>query len=194
MPLQVPAEELSAVRQIIRRFPNGASVGELLALPEIHFPKRTLQRRLDQLVSEGRLTPKGEGRARRYLIREIYAPAEMDPPSAVVREEPRDLEPEWLSLEARAVRKVMSRPVNQRTPVAYNGHFLDAYEPNRTFYLPAALRDELVTLAQKRADHAGNGGVTDPVTKGLALVTGLSVQAVTLTVAMATAALLRRSA
>jgi hypothetical protein len=148
MPLQVPAEELSAVRQIIRRFPNGASVGELLALPEIHFPKRTLQRRLDQLVSEGRLTPKGEGRARRYLIREIYAPAELDPPSAVVREEPRDLEPEWLSPEARAVRKVMSRPVNQRTPVAYNGHFLDAYEPNRTFYLPAALRDELKALGQ----------------------------------------------
>jgi hypothetical protein len=54
----------------------------------------------------------------------------------------------------------------------------------------AALRDELVTLAQKRADDAGNGGVTDPVTKGLALVTGLSVQAVTLTVAMVTAALL----
>jgi hypothetical protein len=54
----------------------------------------------------------------------------------------------------------------------------------------AALRDELVTLAQKRADDAGNGGVTDPVTRGISGVTGLSVQAVTLTVAMVTAALL----
>lgn len=54
----------------------------------------------------------------------------------------------------------------------------------------AALRDELVTLAQKRAEDARHGGVTDPVTKGVAAVTGLSVQAVTLTVAMVTAALL----
>ena len=53
-----------------------------------------------------------------------------------------------------------------------------------------ALRDELVTLAQKRADDAGHGGVTDPVTKGISAVTGLSVQSVTLAVAMVTAALL----
>lgn len=54
----------------------------------------------------------------------------------------------------------------------------------------AALRDELVTLAQKQADEVRNGGVTDPVTKGISAVTGLSVQAVTLAVAMVTAALL----
>jgi len=66
----------------------------------------------------------------------------------MVREEPRDLEPQWLSPEARAVQKVMSRPVNQRTPVAYNGNFLDAYQPNETFYLPATLRRELRDLGQ----------------------------------------------
>lgn len=148
MPLQVPAEDFSALLRIIGRFSNGASVGELMALPEVPFPKRTLQRRLDQLVGKGCLSPKGEGRARRYLVREVYAPAEQDPTSAVVREEPREADPEWLSTEARAVRKAMSRPVNQRTPVAYNGHFLDAYEPNRTFYLPAALRGELRALGQ----------------------------------------------
>jgi Fic/DOC family len=148
MPLQVPAEEFSAVQRTIRRFPNGASVGELLALPEIDFTKRTLQRRLDHLVSQGRLTPKGEGRARRYLAREIYASPESDLSASMVREEPPDADPEWLSVQAKAVRKVMSRPVNQRTPVAYNGNFLDAYHPNETFYLPATLRRELRDLGQ----------------------------------------------
>jgi hypothetical protein len=56
-----------------------------------------------------------------------------------------------------------------------------------------ALRTELVTLAKTRAIEASHGDhvvVTDPITKGISSVTGMSHQSVTLLISMVTAALL----
>ena len=66
MPYQIPNQEFEKLLRIIAGRNLGASVKELLTNPELKFPKRTLQRRLDQLVSEQKLEAKGQGRARRY--------------------------------------------------------------------------------------------------------------------------------
>jgi len=146
VPLQIPAQEFDKLRRIIAARAYGASVKELLELPELRFPKRTLQRRLDQLVSEKQLEPRGEGRARRYVV-----PKEKPfPVSSVVREDPPafKVKHDWLTTEALDIRAIIQLPLAQRTPVNYRGLFLDAYQPNRTFYLPENLRKELGEIGQ----------------------------------------------
>ncbi len=121
---------------------------ELLGNPQLGYPKRTLQRRLDQLVSAGRVRPHGNARARRYLA-VIPAKDSWKNPT-VLREDPTEYRAvaEWLSPEAREVRSIIQLPVSERTPVGYDGAFLNAYQPNETCYLPAELRAELENLGQ----------------------------------------------
>jgi Fic family protein len=142
MPLEVPSDELDTLLEIIKRRYNGASIGELVGNPELGLPKRTLQRRLDRLVKDKKIAPQGEGRARRYRAIFQEWPRE---PSIVLREEP---ETDGLSTAAREIRTYIRQPLAKREPVIYRGEFLDAYQPNRTFYLPERLRDELGRIGQ----------------------------------------------
>ncbi|MEO5712791.1 MAG: Fic family protein [Luteolibacter sp.] len=146
MPLHIPALEFEKLRRIIAGRAFGASVKELLELSELGFPKRTLQRRLDQLVSEKRLEPRGEGRARRYVVPK----EEPFPVSSVVREDPPafKVRHDWLSTEALDIRSIIQLPLAQRTPVNYQGNFLERYRPNKTFHLPESLRKELAEIGQ----------------------------------------------
>ncbi|MBC7980656.1 MAG: Fic family protein, partial [Armatimonadetes bacterium] len=54
----------------------------------------------------------------------------------------------WLSPAALEIRGTIQLPVSQRNPVGYQGSFLDAYHPNKTFYLPESLRKELEDIGQ----------------------------------------------
>lgn len=146
MPLQVPTQELDHLLRIIAARMNGASVKELLENNELEYPKRTLQRRLDQLVSENRLEPQGQGRARRYVSPHY----DSFPMTSMVREEPPvyKIRHDWLSPEALDIRGIIQRPLTQRVPVNYQGSFIDKYRPNKTFYLPESLRNELRDLGQ----------------------------------------------
>ncbi|MEI8310666.1 MAG: Fic family protein [Verrucomicrobiota bacterium] len=136
MPFQIPSEDFEEVRRVVARFSAGASVGDLLREPEMTFPKRTLQRRLEQLVAGGRLVEVGKGRARRYRV-----PAESGTLAG-------SGEAGWLSAESVKIREAVRQPVSRRTPVGYRKAFLDSYQPNRTFYLPSPLRRELEKTGQ----------------------------------------------
>ena len=146
MPLKIPDQEFVTLLRIIAARVYGASVKDLLGNPALGFPKRTLQRRLDQLVSERRIVPKGEGRARRYLVPE----EDHLPGSFMLREDTPvyKIKHEWLSDEALAIRAIIQLPLSERTPVNYQPAFLGAYKPNKTFYLPAELRRELGEIGQ----------------------------------------------
>ncbi|MFT4176981.1 MAG: Fic family protein [Luteolibacter sp.] len=165
MPYQIPASEFDQLTQIIASRSNGASVKELLLTPEVELPKRTLQRRLEQLVSEGKLRPEGEGRARRYRAIPQYGVSQPFPVRYPVEdwrlsdsEEPLRLmedvvspsyqKADWLSPDGRAIRDAVNRPLFDRIPVPYKHEFLDAYRPNETFYLPEYLQEELGELGQ----------------------------------------------
>ena len=141
MPLKISKHQLSAILDIVRLFPNGAAIRDLLESPALSTPKRTLQRHLEHLVSEGRLEAKGVARARRYLILESATSLKEDSPLMARGNE-------WLSTEADRIRDSILRPLAQRTPVGYRGAFLDAYHPNKTFYLPNSMRSDLARLGQ----------------------------------------------
>jgi Fic family protein len=114
------------------RFPRGASLRDLLNVSGVSQSRRTLQRRLEELVLKGELTTEGQGRARRYRLPESAADGGED----------------WLSREALEIRSLLQRPLARRTPVGYRSAFLDSYHPNESFYLSAALRRELEVIGQ----------------------------------------------
>jgi Fic family protein/DNA-binding HxlR family transcriptional regulator len=144
MPLQVPDTELDELVARIKRSADGTSVSELQpAYPEMS--RRTLQRRLSVLVQAGRLEMVGKGPAARYTLpREGSAAV-----SAVAEIEEPDLLP--LSSDGQEVRRLVHRPIHERTPVGYRRELLAEYEPNVTLYLPDDLRQRLYTRGRSPA-------------------------------------------
>jgi len=99
--------------------------------------RRTLQRRLAMLVAGNRLSPVGNGWARRY-----HVPA----PEAGLEDHVDHSRRLSLSPEAEAVRRLVAAPIQQRSPVGYDRSFLDKYRPNESFYLPTDTRERLASL------------------------------------------------
>jgi len=141
MPHPFSSEEFEAILRIMARLPEGASVSELLKAPELSFPRRTLQRRLEHLVSEGRLQVEGGGRAVRYRLGTPLA-------NMAAQAQPTANDLEWLSQEGLEIRAAVQRPLARRTPVGYQSTLLDTYRPNRTFYLSSGIRSELERIGQ----------------------------------------------
>ncbi len=146
MPKLVPREELNAVLQAVGRFPAGASVEEIAGALTIQLPHRTLQRRLALLAEWGRIAVEGRGRGTRYRLPVPVgvAPVARAPQEAVVRGEV------YIPIgpEAEAVKQAVRKPIQERRPVGYNRAFLDAYRPNKTFYLPAEIRQRLFDVGR----------------------------------------------
>ncbi|MBA3392631.1 MAG: Fic family protein [Deltaproteobacteria bacterium] len=114
------------VVRAIEKHPDGATIEQLTAALEV--PRRTLQRRLAELVSVGRLRAIGRAKQRRYQVT-VVAEARPDELTA--------------SLAGQQVRELVRRPLIQRTPVGYVTAFLESYRPNRDFYLDATTRGRL---------------------------------------------------
>lgn len=117
----------------IQKSTAGLNVAELLVLhPRI--PRRTAQRWIQQLLREGKVRGTGKGRARRYL-------AVPPPATGGAQDVFPGLIP--LSADSRDILAYVDQPLQARTPVGYQRGFLDDYEPDRTWYLPAPLRRQL---------------------------------------------------
>lgn len=136
MPKWIPTNELDAVLRVVDRFPQGASIEEIMGTLEFRLPRRTLQRRLALLVDQKRLTVEGSGRGSRYRAagltkKEATPSAEFYVP---------------ISHEAGAIKRAVRAPVQNRRPVGYNRAFLDDYRPNETFYLSPEIRRHLAEV------------------------------------------------
>lgn len=123
--------------------PSGVLISELLENKKLKFPKRTLQRHLERLVAQERLVTEGSGKARRYRL-----PATVSTTPTGGENKSPALTSSVFSAESLPLRDAIRRPLNQRTPVGYQGRFLDTYLPNKTHYLPAATRKHLASLGQ----------------------------------------------
>ena len=74
MPSELTFRETPILHRIAAEGERGASISDLLAGPDLGFTKRTLQRRLDDLVSMDMLRVRGGGRSRRYHVAWQKAP------------------------------------------------------------------------------------------------------------------------
>lgn len=146
MPKRVTNQELETLEMLFPVRPPGLGVAELTRISGTP-DRRTLQRRLAQLVAAGRLVRDGAGRASRYRLApalsylpdegNLYFAREPEPGSGSGESDVS------VSAAGAEVRALVRRRARQRTPVGYDAGFLDRYQPNRSSYLDAALRARL---------------------------------------------------
>ncbi len=117
------AEEVIAA---VEKQPEGATIEQVETALKV--PRRTLQRRLAELVSAGRLRAIGRAKQRRYQF------------VAVTEVRPEEL---TVSRAGQQVRELVRRPLIHRMPVGYIATLLDSYRPNLDFYLDAPTRARL---------------------------------------------------
>ena len=106
---------------------------------------RTLQRRLEQLVSRGTIIPRGEARGTVY-----------EPVNAETGTRPAD---GYLPITAEATkgRALVRLPISRRQPVGYNPDWLFAYQPGDTWYLPKKMRTHLGEVGKTPDDNRPAG-------------------------------------
>ena len=141
--------KLSAIQAAVGAHPEG--VGIDLLSPELpEMPRRTLQRRLAELVRSGRVAADGQGRARRYRV--IAPPAQVVRPAGIAPAIQRGAATVEnyvpLSTSGRDVRALVQRPISTRIPIGYNRAFLDGYISNTTNYLSEPIRQRLHELGR----------------------------------------------
>lgn len=145
MPKIIPPEDLNTVQEAVAAHPDGIGI-EALGDRFPKVPRRTLQRRLAELVRKGRLLAEGEGRARRYRVAPIQ-PAHI---FRTPRNQPAQVAETYVPLSrgGAEVRALVQRPIAARAPVGYNRAFLESYVPNTTRYLSEPIRQRLHQLGR----------------------------------------------
>ena len=138
--------DLNAVLASIRGRPDGVALSDIEALLSAPPVRRTLQRWLLALQADGRVRKEGQGPATRYHATPATSLFE------ATTDESAPSEPLIaFSGASEDVRVAVARPLAHRPPAGYERAFLDDYRPNRSFYLPARLRDELRAAGQAAA-------------------------------------------
>lgn len=144
MPRVIPEEEYSSLLKILQELPDGASISQLLAIPEINYPRRTLQRRLESMCAAGKIEIQGKTRALKYML----------PERSHLKHAPIDIP---FSAEAKSIRASVIRPLSHRQKVGYKRSLLDYYQPNQSNYLNLALKQELASVGRLGASHSPPG-------------------------------------
>jgi Fic family protein len=142
-------------------------IEQLMACAAEGLSKATVLRRLEELRAAGLVERTGKARATRYFrslpgneppVRKeplrysdtwkttspmLREPGVDDPPThALLEEDPAAV------ARREQLRALIRRPLPQRPRVGYDRGFLDAYQPNVTYYLPENLRRELLRAGQ----------------------------------------------
>ncbi len=121
------------LQQSIQESLAGLTLAELLARhPQV--ARRTAQRLISQMIATGLIDARGEGRARRYF-------ASMARPTGESTDRFPELIP--LSADSKDILAYVDQPLEARKPVGYQRDFLEAYQPNQTWYLSEPLRRQL---------------------------------------------------
>jgi len=146
---QISNKIIDSILQIVKQFPQGASLENILHALVQPSPKRSLQRYLALLTLEGRLNIIGKGRSRRYLL--PTKESEKVPPIIPFSDIPivggrENLIP--LSSIALSIQADVRQPIQARRPIGYNREFLDKYRPNETFYLSESMRNHLFEIGK----------------------------------------------
>ncbi len=142
MPKKLPEDLTSKIENEIARRPDGVGMDDLHAALADFVSRRTLQRRLGELVEQKHVNTEGHGRGLRYrhlprniavdIVDQIRVKDEVNAEAYVP-----------VSPAGQEVLDYVRQPVQRRTPVGYNREFLEGYRPNDTRYLPPDVCDHL---------------------------------------------------
>lgn len=146
----------SEISEEIRRSPDGIGIEQLVLKFGDRVSRRTLQRRLAELLKRGSITSSGDNRSVRYhgVSQSNEGQATTDPvaDSEITIDFQLPLSKEGLELQ-----NYVRRPIQSRTPVGYQSKFLDEYQPGENYYLPKELRDYLMGIGRPEDDKTPAG-------------------------------------
>ena len=159
MPRATLTEELKLIESIVAAHPSGIGITAIeaeMAQGQGGKPnRRTLQRRLQKLIGEQRLTTEGESIALVYkLISGSVVPASGSIAATATAEAELYVP---VSPEGATIRDQVRRPLMHRRPVGYQREFLETYQPGTTFYLPESLRRQLHEMGRTSANERPAG-------------------------------------
>lgn len=144
MPRSKQAEDLENIFFIINDCPEGIGISFLeemfVKVQGRRINRRTLQRRLEQLISDGRIISEGKSTARVYRTITVQEALSSDKGPYVP-----------MSPEGARIRKDIQKPLMHRRPVGYEREFLLSYIPGETWYLPEGVRIQLHDIGQPSA-------------------------------------------
>ena len=135
----------------IRAHKIGLTLAELLSQrPDL--ARRTAQRLIAKLIESGKLEAVGQGRARRYFSAD-------NSPDKVTSTTHADVFPSFipLSADSQDILRYINQPLQARKPVGYQLEFLEAYRPNKTWYLSEPLRRQLHKMGRTTDVNAPAG-------------------------------------
>ena len=158
MPKLVSKQEIEKLVALLAPHKQGIGMADLekaCKLAGLDFDRRTLQRRLAQLVQSKRIVKEGKGRASRYRIAPTGGELRAEVPPLQLATQGETYIP--LSPMGEGAKALVRRPISDRKPVGYNRAFLEGYEPNRTAYLPDPLRSHLHKLGRSPAMERAAG-------------------------------------
>ncbi|HQT03433.1 MAG TPA: Fic family protein [Thiotrichales bacterium] len=142
-----PAEELKLIERIVSSHPNGIGISsiesELQKQHSIAINRRTLQRRLQKLITDQRLVTEGESTS--FIYKSTSARTVSLEGSASISIEAIGTAEIYIptSTEGANIRDAVRQPLMYRRPIGYQREFLEDYQPNETYYLSESLRLQL---------------------------------------------------
>ena len=119
---QIYSEIFDSILQVMKLFPMGASLENILQTMIPPLPKRSLQRYLALLIENGSVKVLGKTRSRRYYLSTIGNEktiiTKLLPDISSINLIP-------LSQIALSIQEKVRQPIQARRPVGYNREFLD---------------------------------------------------------------------
>ena len=149
----------AAIRETITHTADGAGIDLLMKSLGHRASRRTLLRRLENMVANGVIERRGRARATRYHATSATPVAKREDDRMILREDSPKTNPAAdgaatpqsgppISADARGLRDIIRQHQSTRQPVGYRREFLEKYVPNKTAYLPDAMRTHLHAVGQ----------------------------------------------
>ena len=154
MPKAAQSDLLEPLLAMITVAPDGLTFSELMARKAAPSA-RTLQRRLAALTAEGRVVQVRNWRLVKYRSGTITAQGNVTLGGLTQKASAELSVP--VSAEGEEIKARVRQPLQRRKPVGYNIAFLEAYQPNHTWYLPEKLRKQLHSMGRSPAGNAPAG-------------------------------------
>lgn len=146
MPIKLPENLNAKIESEVAEHPDGIGIDELHALLASVISRRTLQRRLGELIDHRKIVASGGGRSRRYRKPQIFEAGVVENANAADTVSAEFHIP--VSPAGEEILNYIRRPIQLRKPVGYDREFLEDYRPNETRYLPAEISEHLRSIGR----------------------------------------------
>lgn len=136
----------------LKNHPDGLAIDDLQQHFADGISRRSLQRKLAELIETNAVVSRGKGRGTRYLAgsTKVTTQPETYTEPAVEFQVP-------LSSESQEILNYVHQPIQRRRPVGYQHRLLEQYTPNESSYLSRQIREHLLTIGKSTEEERPAG-------------------------------------